>query len=150
MKNSTKRKANLLFSVLLCASIVTSCGKYNKYDDGEVIENTYSGNVSVTSSGSDPAADFEGSGNSGTYSFAWKNSAKSASLNFDITSPTGYVQIILNDKKGKEMLNQILYGGSSVDTYAGVSESGKKGTWKVTVILSNFSGDGSYSLHPGS
>ncbi len=135
--------------ILLSIATLVSCGKYNKYDDNEVIENSYSGNVLLTSSGSDPAADFTGDGDSGTYSFAWVNSSKTASVNFDITSQTGSVQIILNDKKGKEVLNQTLTGGTDVDTYAGVSEEGKPGTWKVTVILSNFNGDGSYSIHPG-
>lgn len=138
-----------LFMVVLCIAVMTSCSKYKKFDDMEVIENTYTGNVLLTSSGSDPAADFTGDGNSGTYSFAWKNSGKKASLNFDITSPTGSVQFILNDKKGKEVLNQTLMGGSGIDTYAGISEEGKAGTWKVTMILTNFDGDGSYSIHPG-
>jgi len=146
---STKKSIQGLFAALLCITVMTSCGKYKKFDDNEVIENSFTGNVAPTSTGSDPAADFTGNGDSGTYSFAWENSGKKASLNFDITSPTGSVQIILNDKKGKEVLNQTLTGGADVDTYAGVSEEGKAGMWKVTVVLTNFDGDGSYSIHPG-
>ncbi len=148
MKKETKKVVKGLFVGIIGMALITSCGKYNDYSDNEVIENSYTGNVLVTSTGSDPAADFTGDGDSGTYSFAWVNSGKKASLNFDITSQTGSVQFILNDKKGNEVLNQTLVGGSDVDTYAGVSEEGKAGTWKVTMILTNFDGDGSYSLHP--
>lgn len=66
-----------------------------------------------------------------------------------IPKSPGSVQFIINDKKGKEVLNQTLTGGADVDTFAGVSEEGKAGMWKVTMILTNFNGDGSYSIHPG-
>ncbi|MCF6365313.1 MAG: hypothetical protein L3J35_03840 [Bacteroidales bacterium] len=140
----------LMAAAFWIAITMTSCSKYNKFEDNEVIEDTYTGNILLTSSGTDPAADFTGIGDSGTYAFAWVNSGTKASLNFDITAETGTgsVQMILNDKKGKEVLNQTLTGGSDIDTYAGVSEEGKPGTWKVTLILIDFTGDGSYSLHP--
>ena len=149
MKTSTRKTLNRLFTAILCITVLASCGKYKKYDNLEIIENSYTGEIEITSTGTDPAADFIGDGDGGTYSFAWKNTSDVMSLNFDITSPTGSVQFIVNDKKGDEVLNQTITGGTSIDSYSGVSSSGKKGTWKVTMILTNFDGDGSYSLHPG-
>lgn len=138
-----------LIVIFLAVVALTSCGKYNEFDNQEVIDNTFTGNVIITSTGSDPAADFTGDSDSGTYSFAWVNSEKVASLNFDITSPTGSVQFIIYDRTGTEVLNQTINGGSDNDTFAGVSSEGKPGTWKVTMIATNFDGDGSFSLHSG-
>lgn len=127
------------------ALTMTSC---NKLENGEVIEDTYTGNIMVTSGGQDPAGDFTGDGDSGTKKWAWNNPKTKASLNFDITTNTGSVQFILEDKKGDEVLNQTLTSNGE-DTYSGVSSEGKEGTWTVTMILTNFNGDGSYSIHPG-
>jgi hypothetical protein len=143
------KKLRFLFTAVLSITLLVSCGKYKEYDNNEVVENSFTGAILPTSTGSDPAGDFTGNGDSGTYSFAWENTSNTASLNFDITSPTGSVQMILNDKKGNEVLNQTLTAGSGTDTFAGVSEEGKAGMWLVTIVLTNFDGDGSYSLNPG-
>lgn len=143
------KKLGFLFTAVLSIALLSSCGKYKKYDNNEVVDNSYTGAVLVTSTGSNPAGDFTGDGDSGTYSFAWENTSSTASLNFDITSPTGSVQIILNDKKGNEVLSQTLTAGSGEDTFSGVSSEGKPGMWLVTIVLTNFDGDGSYSIHPG-
>ncbi len=124
----------------------TGCKK-NK--DGDVILDTYTGNVKVGSTGADPGGDFTGNGDSGTYSFAWKNSNTKANVNFDITTPTGSVQMIVEDKKGKEVLNHTLTS-SGPDSYSGVTAEGKSGVWTVTLVFTDFNGDGSYSLSPGS
>lgn len=134
-----------VLAILGLAISVTSCSKHS---DGDVIENTYTGNVNVTSTGSDPAGDFTGSNDNGTYKWAWENSSTKASLNFDITTPSGSCQFILEDKKGTEVLNQTLSAGGT-DSYSGVSSEGKAGIWTVTMVLTDFNGDGSYSLHPG-
>lgn len=146
MKNSIK--IGLLATVLLGTTVFTSCKKYRKYDDGEVVENTFTGNVDVGSTGADPGGDFTGNGDSGTYSFVWENSSNKASVNFDITTNSGSVQMILNDAKGNEVLNETRSAGGN-DTFSGVSEEGKKGKWLVTIVLTDFNGDGSYSIHPG-
>lgn len=138
-----------IFLMAVIALVATACGKYNEYENNEVIDNTFTGNVIITSTGADPAADFTGDSDSGTYSFAWVNSSKTASLNFDITSPTGSVQFIMYDKTGTEVLNETIQGGSDEDTFAGVTQEGKAGTWKVTMIATDFDGDGSFSIHSG-
>ena len=138
----------IAIALVLAGALITSCKKYEEYDNHEVVENTYTGNVETTSVGTDPAGDFTGSGDSGTYSFAWTNSKKKCSANFDITTNSGSVQMIVNDAKGNEVLN-VTRTSDSEDSYSGVSEEGKAGNWLVTLILTDFNGDGSYSLHPG-
>lgn len=136
-------------TVVLSILVLTSCGKFRKYDNNEVIENTYSGSVQVGSTGSDPGGDFTGNGDSGIYSFAWENSMKKASANFDITTSSGSVQMIIYDKKGDIVLDATRSAGGE-DSFSGVSDEGKPGTWKVEIILTNFNGSGSYSISPGS
>ncbi len=126
--------------------IFSSC---EKYEDGEVIENSFTGNVHNTSTGSDPAADFTGNGDSGIYVFAWENNKTTASANFDITSNTGSVQMVITDEKGDVVLDKTLTAGSGEDSFSGLTKEGKPGIWTITITLTSFNGDGSYSIHPG-
>ncbi len=134
------------FALLLVA---TGCKRpYKKYDNMEVLENSYSGDMIITSTGTDPAADFTGKGDSGTYSFVWDNPKEKAHLNYDITTNSGSVQFIIRDARGDEVLNKTLTSAGP-DTYSGVSDKGKKGKWLITVIMKDFNGDGSFSINPG-
>ena len=145
MKQKIKSRGALLLTVLSMIVLV-SC---DKYDDREIIENTFTGNIDVTSGAQDPAGDFTGSHASGSFSFAWINPQKKASANFDITTTSGSVQMIVEDDKGTVVLDETRSAGG-VDTYAGVSDEGTSGLWIVKIIITDFNGDGSYSLHPGS
>jgi hypothetical protein len=142
------RELNRIMTLFIAFSFISlvSCDK--EYEDREIIEDTYSGNIFVTSVGQDPAGDFTGTGDSGTYTFAWVNPQSRASANFDITTPTGSVQMIVKDDEGTVVLDKTRSAGGN-DTFSGVSESGVSGIWQVTLILTDFKGDGSYSLHPG-
>jgi len=145
--NIKKLKSTIL--VLFAALIFlgfTSCG--DEYEDREIITDTYTGNIDVTSGGLDPAGDFTGNGDAGIYSFAWINPQKKASANFDITTNTGSVQMIVKDNAGTVVIDKTLFAGGN-DSYSGVSQAGEEGTWIVKLILTDFNGDGSYSLHPG-
>lgn len=136
------------YLVLLVAMIVmVGCGKYRKYENMEVVESSFSGPVTITSTGTTPAGDFEGNGDSGTYSFAYDNPKQKAQVNFDITSPAGTVQMIIKDARGNEVLNETRSGGGN-DTFAGTTSEGKKGVWLVELILNNVNGDGSFSINP--
>jgi hypothetical protein len=126
----------------------TSCQKYRKYDNMEVYDNTFSGEIMITSVGTDPAGDFTGTGDSGTYAFVWDNSSKTAQLNYDITTNSGSVRFVLKDAKGDVVLDQTR-AAEGDDTFAGVSEEGKKGKWLVEMTLTDFNGDGSFSINPG-
>jgi hypothetical protein len=125
--------------------IFTSC---SDYEDREIIKNTYTGNIDVTSGGVDPAGDFTGTGDAGGFSFAWLNPQKKASANFDITTTGGSVQMIVKDSEGTVVIDKTLSAGG-VDSYSGVSQAGVEGMWTVEFNLMDFNGDGSYSLHPG-
>jgi len=148
------KKAAKFISIAILISgfaLVTSCEKmYGEFDNKEVVENTFTGIVFITSTGQDPAGDFIGINASGKYSFAWYNPKRIASANFDVTtSGGGTVQMIINDANGKEVLNETRPVGDN-DTFSGVSQEGSRGTWLITLIFTNLNGDGSFSLHPGS
>lgn len=134
-----------MFAMMFALLVFVSCKK--KLEDGKVVEDTYSGNVNVTSTGSNPGGDFTGNGDAGIYAFGWENSKPKAEANFDITTPTGSVQLILEDADGTEVLNKTRSAGGE-DSYSGVSASGTPGVWKVTFVFTDFNGDGSYSLTP--
>lgn len=138
---------SILTSALAFMLILTvGCKKEHK--NGDVILNDYTGNVNVTSTGADPGGDFTGNGDSGTYSFAWNNSQSRAEVNFDITTPTGSMQMIIEDADGAEVLNKTRSAGGN-DSFSGVTSAGTPGMWTVTLIFTDFNGDGSYSLSPG-
>lgn len=140
--------AKTSYLILLIAGVLlVGCGKYRKYENMEVVENSFSGPVTITSTGTTPAGDFEGNGDSGKYAFAYDNPKRKAQVNFDITSPAGSVQMIIKDAKGKEVLNETRNGGGN-DTFAGTTTEGKKGVWLVEIILTNVNGDGSFSINP--
>ena len=148
MKNmNTSIYFSKLAILILIVFVSSSCEKYDEYDNMEIVENTYSGEVIIESRGADPGGDFLGNGDSGTFSFAWNNPRSRAELNFDITTPTGSVQFILRDAKGKEVLNKTRSAGGD-DTFSGESGKGDKGMWLVEMILIDFDGDGSFSLSP--
>ncbi|MEO9531255.1 MAG: hypothetical protein ABJG68_11975 [Crocinitomicaceae bacterium] len=133
----------VLFGLSL-AFVAFSC---NKVKDGKVITNTYDGNVMVTSGGSDPGGDFTGGGDSGVYAFGWQNNFSKAEVNFDITTPTGSLNFVLQDADKNEVLNKTRSAGGN-DSYSGESSSGTPGIWTVTLTFTDFNGDGSYSLSP--
>ena len=141
MKFRTLALAVVVFSTVG----LSSC---SKYEDREIITNTFTGNIDVTSGGVDPAGDFTGNGDSGTFAFAWINPQQRASANFDITSNTGSVRMIVKDDAESVVLDKTLTAGGN-DSFSGVSDAGEAGTWIVELILTDFNGDGSYSLHPG-
>lgn len=147
LKNTIMIKTTFI-ALLVISFAFAGCGKYRKYDNMQVVDNTYSGEVIITSTGETPAGDFTGNGDSGTYSFAYDNPNKKAQVNFDITSNTGFAQMIIKDAKGDEVLNETRSAGGD-DTFAGTTSEGKKGVWLVQIILTDFTGDGSFSINPG-
>ncbi len=136
----------LIISLILLG--LASCKKYDKFDNAEIIENSYSGSI-TTDNDSDPDGNFTGNVNSGTFAFAWVNSKEKAKVKLSIDqSSAGNIQMILNDAKGKEKFNKTLTGGDNEISFEEFSEAGKIGTWKVTLIFSDFKGEGSYEIDP--
>lgn len=146
MKKKIIKSSIMIISMLMFVVAFNSCS--DKYEDREIIENTFTGNIDVTSAGVDPAGDFTGEGDSGGFSFAWINPQTTASANFDITTNSGSVHMIVKDDAGTIVIDKTL-SASGADSYSGVSDAGVEGTWIVELILTDFNGDGSYSLHPG-
>lgn len=143
-KKNFKKGFALLFGAAILLG-TASCKKYNKYEDKEVLENSYPGMIELQGV-NEARGDFEGDGDSGTFSFVWENTSDKASVNFDVTTTEGgSCQIILNDAKGDEVFNETIPVGNK-DTHSGLSIEGKKGNWLVTINLTNFEGDGTYDI----
>lgn len=140
-------KTKRIFTLIAAVSLGVAVSSCNKLKDGKVVTDTYSGNVNPTSSGTDPGGDFTGSGDNGTYAFGWENTKTNAEVNFDITTPTGSLNFILEDADKNEVLNKTRSAGGN-DSFSGESSAGTPGVWKVTMIFTDFNGDGSYSLSP--
>jgi len=131
----------LVVSAILIAGVsLTSCSK-----DDELMAK-----VSIQETGSDLGGDVTGDGGSTTKSYAWNNPLKTADWNMDITSTKGgSFNLMIEDSEGKTVLNQTLTAGVGDDSKSGVTSTGASGDWTITVTLTNFNGDGSFSLSPG-
>lgn len=98
----------------------------------------------------DIGGDFTGDGGSGSRIINWTNNLATADYNADITATaSGTFQIVVADATGTVVLDRSLSGGSEPDTIDGVTNAGEPGDWTVTITLTSFNGDGSYSLSAG-
>ncbi len=95
-------------------------------------------------------ASFTGNGGTTTRMFSWNNNLSTADYNADVTlASEGTFQMIVEDSEGVVVLDQTLQGGSEPDTIGGVTGAGASGIWTVTIRVTNFNGDGSFSLSEG-
>jgi hypothetical protein len=98
----------------------------------------------------DIGGDFTGNGGSTSKIFNWQNDLSTADYNADITATAnGVFQMIVKDSGGKIVLDRSLKGNEEPDTFSGVTSSGTPGRWTVTITITNFNGDGSFSLSEG-
>ncbi len=98
----------------------------------------------------DVDGDFTGTGGSATRTFVWINNARTAEYNADITATAeGKFRMVVQDAEGMTVLDRTLDGAVEPDSFSGVTQAGASGTWTVTITLTNFSGDGSFSLSAG-
>jgi len=98
----------------------------------------------------DIGGDFIGNGGDNSKTFNWQNSLSTADYNADITSSSnGLFQMIVKDSEGTTVLDRSLDGSVEPDSYSGVTSNGVAGTWTVTINLTDFNGDGSFSLSEG-
>ncbi len=98
----------------------------------------------------DVNGDFTGNGGTVTRSFTWQNNLTTADYNADITASTeGSFQVVVTDADGAIVLDRSLSGNSEPDSFSGVTSAGTSGTWTVTITLTSFIGDGSFSLSEG-
>ncbi len=95
-------------------------------------------------------ASFTGNGGTATRSFIWNNNLNTADYNADITATSeGSFQMIVEDSEGMVVLDRTIDGGTEPDSIDGVTSQGASGIWTVTIRVTNFDGDGSFSLSEG-
>ena len=155
------QKTQLILAALLIGlmgtTILSSCkkegctdSKANNYDeDAKKDDNscTYP-TININSGGDD--GDVTGSGGSITATHNWTNNQSKAELNMDLTSTKGGTfQIIVKDASGIEVLNETLTSGVGDDSKTKCSTSGTSGNWTITITLTDFNGDGSFTLSQG-
>ena len=94
--------------------------------------------------------DFTGDRGSVTRTFNWQNALTTADYNADITATaTGMFTMVVRDADGTVVLDRSLDGAVEPDSFSGVTSAGTSGNWSVTISVTNFNGDGSYSLSEG-
>ncbi len=122
--------------------LATSCSD----DDDDL-----SANVTLTEGiDGDIGGDFIGNGGTTSETFSWQNELSTADYNADITTSTaGLFQMIVKDSDGNTVLDSSLNGNEEPDTFSGVTASGASGLWTVTINVSNFNGNGSFTLSEG-
>lgn len=114
-----------------------------KKDDGSCTFPT----ISLNTAGD---GDVNGVGGTASSTSDWENSQNRTELNMDITAASGgSMQVIVKDAEGTEVLNETLTVGTGDDSKSVCSSAGTSGTWSVTVKLTDFDGDGSFSLSQG-
>lgn len=98
----------------------------------------------------DVDGDFTGTGGSASKTFYWQNSLSTADYNADITAVAASTfNIVVMDADGNVVLDRSLNGAAEPDSISGVTSAGTSGIWSVTITLTSFSGDGSFSLSEG-
>ncbi len=106
--------------------------------------------VNITAQNTDFDGDVTGQGGSLNKSYTWSNPLSTVDYNMDITATaTGSFQLILQDAEGAVVLDRTIVAGQGEDSRSGVSQTGVAGEWTVQIVLSNFKGDGSFSISPG-
>ncbi len=140
MKNL--KPTTIILTIISTAFFLFSCSN----DDADLVAN-----VSLTEGViNDIGGDFIGNGGDTSETFNWLNDLSTADYNADITgSTTGLFQMIVKDSEGNTVLDRSLNGNVEPDSFSGVTSSGASGMWTVTITVSNFNGDGSFTLSEG-
>jgi hypothetical protein len=146
-----------LFLALPAMLFFASCSK----DDDAFVRVTVNG-TQLNTSPSDfvvgDRSDFNGdidasfTGNNGTATriFSWNNNLSTADYNADITATSeGSFRMIVEDSEGVIVLDRSIEGNTEPDTIGGVTTAGAPGIWTVTIEVTSFTGDGSFSLSEG-
>ena len=141
MKTPNFKLLTILTALTLFIGTFTSCSD----DDGPTA------NITVNEGPSgDIGGDFTGSGGNASRTINWTNNLATADYNADITATaSGTFQIVVADSEGTVVLDRTLNGGTEPDSIDGVTQAGEPGNWTVTITITSFNGDGSYSLSAG-
>jgi hypothetical protein len=141
MKTQNFKLLTILTALTLFIGTFTSCSD----DDGPAA------NITVNEGPSgDIGGDFTGNGGNASRTINWTNNLATADYNADITATaSGTFQIVVADSEGTVVFDRTLNGGTEPDSIDGVTQAGEPGNWTVTITLTSFNGDGSYSLSAG-
>ncbi|WP_242084964.1 hypothetical protein [Aestuariivivens sediminis] len=141
MKTPNFKLLTIFTAMVLFIGTLTSCSD----DDGPTASIT----VNEGPSG-DIGGDFTGNGGNSSRTINWTNNLATADYNADITSTaSGTFNFVIADSEGTVVLDRTLNGGTEPDTIGGVTQSGVPGNWTVTITITSFNGNGSYSLSAG-
>lgn len=136
-----KFKATILVLTFISINLLlTGCSKDNPY-----------ANINLTQGADNiTGGDFVGNGGSDSQTYTWTNNRTTAEYNADITaSSSGVFQVIVKDSEGTIVLDKSLSSTSIDDSISGVTSVGVSGVWTVTINVSDFNGDGSFSISQG-
>ncbi|MBD0852633.1 hypothetical protein [Maribacter arenosus] len=141
MKTSNFKLLTIFTAMVLFIGTLTSCSD----DDGSTA------NITVNEGPSgDIGGDFTGNGGNASRTINWTNNLATADYNADITATgTGTFNFVVADSDGIVVLDRTLNGGTEPDSIDGVTQAGEPGNWTVTITITSFNGDGSYSLSAG-
>ena len=148
-----------LVSLVFAFALFASCSS----DDGDdtFARLTVNGNLVTTNPSDftvgdrsdfngDVDASFTGNGGTATRVFSWNNNLSTADYNADITATSeGSFRIIVRDSEETSVLDRTIQGGGDPDSIDGVTSAGVSGIWTVTIEVTKFNGDGSFSLSEG-
>lgn len=139
--------------IALCFVALTTMVSCSDDDPIAMAEVKVSGVVLVANGddfNGDVDGDFTGDGGTTSREFTWQNALSTADYNADITASTdGVFQMVVKDSEGAIVLDRTLSGAVEPDSFSGVTSSGISGTWSVTITLTTFNGNGSFSLSEG-
>ena len=141
MKTSNFKLLTIFTALVLFIGTFSSCSD----DDGPTA------NITVNEGPSgDIGGDFTGNGGNASRTINWTNNLATADYNADITATaTGTFNIVVADSEGTVVLDRTLTGGTEPDSIDGVTQAGEPGNWTVTITITSYNGDGSYSLSAG-
>ncbi len=140
-----------LVAILIMSTIISvSCSDDDPIPVAKVMVN----GLALVNNGDDFTGDidgdFNGDGGGTSKTFTWSNPLNTADYNADITTAAeGTFKMVVKDADGAVVLDKTLSGAVEPDSLSGVTSSGSSGTWSVTITLTSFNGDGSFSLSEG-
>lgn len=142
-------KTKLIALLIIASTAFTACSD----DDPVLMAEVKLNNVAFANGddfNGDVDGDFTGDGGTITKTFDWQNALSTADYNADITTTAdGSFKFVVKDADGTVVLDKSLSGAIEPDSFSGVTSSGTAGLWSVTITLTSFNGDGSFSLSEG-
>ena len=142
-------KTKLIALLIIASTAFTACSDDDPAPMAEVKVNNAAFANGDDFNG-DVDGDFTGDGGTITKTFDWQNALSTADYNADITTAAdGTFKFVVKDADGTVVLDKSLSGAVEPDSFSGVTSSGTAGLWSVTITLTSFNGDGSFSLSEG-